>query len=74
MVSYAGRDVARWADGAEGRVVTWPDPEAYVLVEGVLLRMSVDAPGPLPPGTGVRVRWDARADLLRAYGTGSGDA
>ncbi|MGG8406269.1 hypothetical protein ACM614_06400 [Streptomyces sp. 12297] len=54
--------------------MTWPDPEAYVLVEGVLLRMSVDAPGPLPPGTGVRVRWDARADLLRAYGTGSGDA
>ncbi|SCE61792.1 hypothetical protein GA0115261_111895 [Streptomyces sp. OspMP-M43] len=37
-----------WAHGAVGRVTTWPDPDVYVLVEGVLLRALPQAPGLLP--------------------------
>lgn len=54
-----------WGHGARGRIVTWPAPDAYVLVEGVLLRMLPDPPG-LPPGTEVVVRHDAAHGRLVA--------
>ncbi|MCB5164125.1 hypothetical protein LG634_04650 [Streptomyces bambusae] len=53
--------------------MTWPDPDAYVLVDGVMLRMSVRSPGPAAPGTRVQVQWDPRQGALvarAADGTG----
>ncbi|OON80690.1 hypothetical protein GBW32_28005 [Streptomyces tsukubensis] len=55
-----------WALGATGRIVTWPAPDAYVLVEGVLLRMRPDIPG-TPPGTEVVVGHDAERRSLVAH-------
>ncbi|MFJ6466555.1 hypothetical protein ACIQM0_37050 [Streptomyces sp. NPDC091387] len=60
------RGMEKWGHGAAGRVVTWPAPDAYVLVEGVLLRMSMDAPG-MVPGTEVVVRHDAARNQLLAH-------
>ncbi|MEV5311210.1 MULTISPECIES: hypothetical protein [unclassified Streptomyces] len=57
-----------WGHGARGRIVTWPAPDAYVLVEGVLLRMLPDTPG-LPPGTEVEVRHDPARGGLVAHAT-----
>ncbi|GAA1499493.1 hypothetical protein [Streptomyces synnematoformans] len=47
--------MVRWAHGRAGRTVTWPAPDAYVLVDGVLLRMRPEPAG-VPPGTPVTVR------------------
>ncbi|MEU9117219.1 hypothetical protein AB0D04_37065 [Streptomyces sp. NPDC048483] len=47
------------ADGSVGRVVTWPDPDAYVLVDGVLVRALPLVADALLPGSEVTVRWDA---------------
>lgn len=58
--------MAEWADGRAGRTVTWPAPEAYVLVDGVLLRMAVEPPG-LPPGTAVTVGRDPERRRLVAH-------
>ncbi|MFF4716706.1 hypothetical protein ACFY2V_35720 [Streptomyces eurythermus] len=60
------RGMAEWAHGRAGRTVTWPAPEAYVLVDGVLLRMVPEPPG-LPPGTPVTVRHDRARRLLVAH-------
>ncbi|MET9678414.1 hypothetical protein ABZY68_35810 [Streptomyces sp. NPDC006482] len=54
-----------WGHGAPGRIVTWPAPDAYVLVEGVLLRMVPDSPG-MAPGAEVVVRYDASRHRLVA--------
>ncbi|MFE2886361.1 hypothetical protein ACUXZZ_23480 [Streptomyces graminifolii] len=46
------------AHGSVGRVVTWPAPDAYVLVDGLLLRAlpaCVDA----IPGLWVRLAFDS---------------
>ncbi|MER5486467.1 hypothetical protein ABT024_25100 [Streptomyces sp. NPDC002812] len=51
-----------WGRGATGRVITWPDPDAYVLVEGVLLRMLPEPPG-AAPGTEVIVGYEASRHL-----------
>ncbi|MEU3663696.1 hypothetical protein AB0E77_28725 [Streptomyces sp. NPDC032940] len=57
-------EMREWALGAPGRIVTWPAPDAYVLVEGVLLRMRPDSPD-MPPGTEVVVgRDDGRPGLV----------
>ncbi|MEV7869641.1 hypothetical protein AB0P17_26925 [Streptomyces sp. NPDC088124] len=61
-----------WALGARGRIVTWPAPDAYVLVEGVLLRMGTDIPG-MAPGTEVVVGLDAEGRTLVAHGTTPGE-
>ncbi|MFD8204073.1 hypothetical protein [Streptomyces sp. NPDC059701] len=63
-----------WALGAPGRIVTWPMPDTYVLVEGVLLRMRPDPPG-MPPGTEVVVGTDTAGHRLVARGAtpGTGD-
>ncbi|MFE2941437.1 hypothetical protein ACFXKG_20590 [Streptomyces sp. NPDC059255] len=61
-----------WALGARGRIVTWPAPDAYVLVEGVLLRMGTDTPG-MAPGTEVVVGHDAEGRTLVAHGTTPGE-
>lgn len=55
----------QWGHGTPGRVITWPAPDTYVLVEGVLLRMLPDSPG-LAPGAEVVVRHDAARHLLLA--------
>ncbi|MFJ3308179.1 hypothetical protein ACIPSA_34845 [Streptomyces sp. NPDC086549] len=55
-----------WADGRTGRTVTWPDPDAYVLVEGVLLRV-LPQPRALMPGTDVTVRRDPSRGRLVGY-------
>ncbi|MEU6099970.1 hypothetical protein [Streptomyces flaveolus] len=55
-----------WALGAPGRIVTWPAPDAYVLVEGVLLRMRPDSPD-MPPGTEVVVGHDTERRGLVAH-------
>lgn len=62
----------KWAHGVSGRTVTWPAPDTYVLVEGVLLRMVPDPPG-LPPGTDVVVRHDMARGRLVARAAVSGD-
>ncbi|MFD8022134.1 hypothetical protein ACFV6G_17090 [Streptomyces lavendulae] len=62
----------QWGHGAPGRVITWPDPDAYVLVEGVLLRMLPDSPG-LAPGAEVLVRYDAARQLLLARAAAGAD-
>ncbi|MBB5121298.1 hypothetical protein AF335_18190 [Streptomyces eurocidicus] len=56
----------KWGHGAPGRIITWPAPDAYVLVEGVLLRVLPDSPG-MAPGTEVVVRYDAARHRLLAY-------
>ncbi|GAA2692023.1 hypothetical protein ACXZ65_01940 [Streptomyces aculeolatus] len=60
------RGMAGWADGRAGRTVTWPAPDAYVLVEGVLLRMRPEPAG-VPPGTAVTVRLDPAEQRLAAH-------
>ncbi|MEU9700501.1 hypothetical protein [Streptomyces sp. NPDC047981] len=55
----------RWGHGAPGRIVTWPAPDAYVLVDGVLMRMLTDPPEMIP-GTEVVVRYDAGRRRLLA--------
>lgn len=55
----------RWAHGAVGRVTTWPDPDTYVLVDGVLLRALPDAPG-LVPGALAELRLDPATGRFRA--------
>lgn len=62
----------QWGHGAPGRVITWPDPDTYVLVEGVLLRMLPDSPG-LAPGAEVVVRYDAARHLLLARAAARAD-
>ncbi|MFJ7777605.1 hypothetical protein [Streptomyces yangpuensis] len=62
----------QWGHGAPGRVITWPDPDTYVLVEGVLLRMLPDSPG-MAPGTEVVVRHDAARRVLVACSTARTD-
>ncbi|MFD9858815.1 hypothetical protein [Streptomyces alboflavus] len=57
--------MAAWADGRAGRTVTWPAPDTYVLVDGVLLRM-VPEPAGLSPGTAVTVRHDPERRRLVA--------
>ncbi|MET8824413.1 hypothetical protein ABZX40_07625 [Streptomyces sp. NPDC004610] len=63
-----------WVLGAPGRIVTWPAPDAYVLVDGVLLRMRPDRPG-TAPGTEVVVGLapDGRTLLARTTPPGSAD-
>ncbi len=61
-----GGGMAEWAHGAPGRTVTWPAPDTYVLVEGVLLRMLPDDPG-TPAGTEVVVGYDTERRRLVAY-------
>ncbi|NGN68009.1 hypothetical protein G5C51_29430 [Streptomyces sp. A7024] len=58
-----------WADGRSGRTVTYPDPDAYVLIDGVLLRARIEPAG-CPPGTRVRLR-SAPAGLEGFGGEGS---
>ncbi|MFE9632011.1 hypothetical protein [Streptomyces sp. NPDC006463] len=62
----------KWGHGAPGRIITWPAPDAYVLVEGVLLRMLPDSPG-MAPGTEVVVRYDASRHRLLAREAGRAD-
>ncbi|MER6996711.1 hypothetical protein [Streptomyces sp. NPDC000410] len=64
------RGMEEWADGSVGRIVSHPDPDAYVLVDGVLLRMLPHPPGALP-GTEVEVRHDAGLGRLVAYARGA---
>ncbi|MET8751781.1 hypothetical protein ABZW32_17010 [Streptomyces sp. NPDC004667] len=59
------RGMRQWGHGAPGRVITWPAPDTYVLVEGVLLRALPDSPG-LAPGAEVVLRHDAARRLLLA--------
>ncbi|MCT2591576.1 hypothetical protein LHJ74_17000 [Streptomyces sp. N2-109] len=61
----------QWADGSPGRIITWPDPDAYVLVDGVLLRAHPHSPG-LAPGADVEVRLDPAQQRLIAYESGTG--
>ncbi|MFF7177621.1 hypothetical protein [Streptomyces sp. NPDC008121] len=63
----------RWAHGAVGRLTTWPDPDGYVLVEGVLLRVRVQ-PGGLAPGAEVEVRHDSAGGRLVAFPGPASDA
>ncbi|WP_311667565.1 hypothetical protein [Streptomyces chisholmiae] len=58
-------DPRRAADGVLGRVVTWPAPDAFVLVEGVLLRATPQGEG-VRPGAGVRLRLDPDGRRLLA--------
>ncbi|GAA2136539.1 hypothetical protein GCM10009760_16140 [Kitasatospora kazusensis] len=58
-----------WARGASGRTVTWPAPDTYVLVEGVLLRMLPES-GRTPRGTEVVVDHDATRGRLLARPAG----
>ncbi|MFJ2645478.1 hypothetical protein ACIO1C_01865 [Streptomyces sp. NPDC087420] len=62
-----------WADGATGRVMTWPDPDVYVLVDGVLLRAVPSAPG-LVRGSEAALRHDPDLGRLTASATGAGPA
>ncbi|MCX5107819.1 hypothetical protein OOK13_04665 [Streptomyces sp. NBC_00378] len=62
----------RWGHGAPGRIVTWPAPDAYVLVEGVLLRVLPDSPG-MAPGTEVVVWFDASRRRLVARAAAGAD-
>ncbi|MFF5933108.1 hypothetical protein [Streptomyces sp. NPDC012508] len=55
----------QWGHGAPGRIITWPAPDAYVLVDGVLLRMLPETPG-MAPGTEVVVRYDPERRRLLA--------
>jgi hypothetical protein len=48
-----------------GRVTTWPDPDTYVLVDGVLLRALPEAPG-LMPGDTAELRLDPASGHFRA--------
>ncbi|MFI8962611.1 hypothetical protein ACIGO8_10875 [Streptomyces sp. NPDC053493] len=57
--------MARWAHGAVGRVTTWPDPDAYVLLDGVLVRALPEVPG-LLPGAAAEVRLDPATGRLCA--------
>lgn len=59
-----------WAHGSVGRIVTWPDPDAYVLVDGVLLRMLPFSPG-MGPGSEAEVRYDAARRRLVAHEGGT---
>ncbi|WP_353940746.1 hypothetical protein ABII15_03375 [Streptomyces sp. HUAS MG91] len=67
------RGMGEWAHGITGRTVTWPAPDTYVLVDGVLLRMRPEPPG-LPPGTAVTVRHDAGRQCLVAHADTEGAA
>lgn len=51
------------AHGSVGRVVTWPAPDAYVLVEGVLLR-ALPADVEAVPGLRVRLAFDPERGRL----------
>ncbi|MFF2144652.1 hypothetical protein [Kitasatospora sp. NPDC058190] len=62
-----------WARGAEGRTVTWPAPDTFVLVEGVLLRMLPEAPA-TPSGTEVVVGLDETNSRLVARPAGRNGA
>lgn len=64
--------MAGWAHGRAGRTVTWPAPDTYVLVDGVLLRMVPKPPG-LPPGTAVTVRNDPERQRLVAHAEETAD-
>lgn len=64
------RGMEEWAHGSVGRVVTWPDPDAYVLVDGVLLRMLPLSPG-MGPGSEAEVRYDDARRRLVAYEAGA---
>ncbi|MEU5641302.1 hypothetical protein [Streptomyces milbemycinicus] len=66
------RGMVEWAHGCAGRTVTWSAPDAYVLVDGVLLRMVPEPPG-LPPGTAVTVRHDPERQRLVAHADGTAD-
>ena len=67
------RGMVEWAHGRAGRTVTWPAPDSYVLVDGVLLRMVPEPPG-LPPGTAVTVRLDPGRRRLTAHADDTGTA
>ncbi|MFD8565389.1 hypothetical protein [Streptomyces sp. NPDC057694] len=67
------RGMGEWAHGTTGRTVTWPAPDMYVLVDGVLLRMLPEPPG-LPPGTAVTVRHDPERQRLVAHADTAGAA
>jgi hypothetical protein len=62
-----------WAHGCAGRTVTWPAPDVYVLVEGVLLRMRPEPAG-VPTGTAVTVRLDDAERRLVAHAVPAGEA
>jgi hypothetical protein len=66
--------MAPWqaADGGVGRVVTWPSPEAFVLVDGVMLRAWPQSDGALP-GASVRLRFDAARQRLLAVAPDRGN-
>lgn len=60
------------AHGSVGRVVTWPAPDAYVLVDGLLLRAlpaGVDA----IPGLRVRLAFDSEQGRLLMTEADPGD-
>ncbi|MEU9948613.1 hypothetical protein P8A21_06080 [Streptomyces poriferorum] len=61
-----------WGHGATGRIITWPAPDAYVLVEGVLMRMLPGSPG-MAPGTEVVVRYDPERQRRLAHAVGRTD-
>ncbi|MGA5446174.1 hypothetical protein ACPCVO_05900 [Streptomyces umbrinus] len=51
------------AHGSVGRVVTWPAPDAYVLVDGLLLR-ALPARVHAIPGLRVRLAFDTEQGRL----------
>ncbi|MEN8656226.1 hypothetical protein ABCR94_38060 [Streptomyces sp. 21So2-11] len=51
------------AHGSVGRVVTWPAPDAYVLVDGLLLRARPAGVHAIP-GLRVRLAFDAEQGRL----------
>ncbi|MFJ4201971.1 hypothetical protein ACIP2Y_20365 [Streptomyces sviceus] len=51
------------AHGSVGRVVTWPAPDAYVLVDGLLLR-ALPAHVDAIPGLRVRLDFDPEQERL----------
>ena len=67
------RGMAGWAHGRAGRTVTWPAPDVYVLVDGVLLRMRPE-PAAVPPGTAVTVRLDESERWPVAHAGPGGEA
>ncbi|WP_406166956.1 hypothetical protein [Streptomyces sp. NBC_00996] len=60
------------AHGSVGRVVTWPAPDAYVLVDGVLLR-ALPARVDAIPGRLVRLAFDSGKGRLLMTEADPGD-
>ncbi|WP_329273006.1 hypothetical protein [Streptomyces sp. NBC_01451] len=60
------------AHGSVGRVVTWPAPDAYVLVDGLLLR-ALPAGVHATPGLRVRLEFDTGQERLVMTESGPDD-